>query len=631
MKKRPFLALLLSMTLAAGLLAGCGGTESSSPAPVSETAESETAAAEPSAEAADDADPAPASDPADDATPAEPEEPAFIPEDRSADVPVEAGQAALVFEPNYEGAEAVEPMIVEAGTVVSKDDVPAVTREGYRFAGWFTDYDPAVKDGVAEGEWLFGEKYLYVYGEIPADEVTSMPVEESMTLYARWVKETPVSSAEDLASIADDLSGWYVLEEDIDLSDYGTWTPLGRWLPDYESANDNWWKEAFRGVLDGNGHTISGLTLSIDEGDAFGYTGLFGAINGAEIRDLTLSDYRIDIQSNRGVNAAPLAGFAQSWNTTVENVTTNGSIDAAIATDQDGVTFTSLTGLIGAGWAGNYINCDVSGDLTFDVTVKDGSEINIGGINGEGYALSDGCASHLDMKGSVRSRGEAAEGAGSHTDLYIGGIQGGATNVKNCVADGSIDVSMEKPGAGARLYVGGIVGQERYSNIEDCLATVDIRVSGADNVFYGGIVGAWNDSTYGSIGFFSGITTYEIARCLAANTVSLEEIKGTLTAGAIVSSVPAQLEIRFSDDMDPMMTIPGVQRVSQCTALDIGLDWNDLEAADGSAYAADGSIPEDAPKAVHLYTDRSEMEGTALEEVLGSGWTFADDALPMPQ
>ncbi len=627
MKNKTLLSLGIAASLMVTACFGCGQTTTppAEPAAVSTQTEATESAASKEADAADSA-----AEAADTAAQETPEEPLYTPEDRSGSIAVEDGQAALVFEPNYEGAKEIEPMIVEAGSIVSKDDIPTVTREGYHFAGWYDTPHPELSDGVAEGEWLFGEKYLYTYFEVPEDEVTSMPIDQSMTLYARWVKETPVSSVEDLQAMAEDLYGYYVLEADLDLSGED-WTPLGRWQADYESANDNWWTEAFRGTLDGNGHTILGLTLSIQDGDAFGYTGLFGALNGAVVKDLTLADYTITIDTTKGVNAAPLCGFAQGWGTTIENVTTSGTIDASIATEDEGVTFTSLTGLVGAGWAGNYINCDVSGDLTFDVNVKNGSEINIGGINGEGYALSDGCKSHMNMKGSVASRGEAADGSSAHTDLYIGGIQGGATAVKNCVADGSIFVSMSRADGNANLYVGGIVGQERYNSIEDCLSQVEITVNGAENVYCGGITGAWNSSTYGSIGYFGGITIYEISRCLAANTVTVSDVRGTLTSGAAVSSVPAQLEIRFSDDMDPLMTVPGVQRISSIAALESGLAANDAEACDGSAYNEDGSIPEDGPKAVHLYASEDEMTGNALEDILGDGWTYTDGQLPVPQ
>lgn len=36
-----------------------------------------------------------------------------------------------------------------------------------------------------------------------------------------------VSTAEDLSAMADNLSGYYVLDNDIDLSEYGDWVPIG--------------------------------------------------------------------------------------------------------------------------------------------------------------------------------------------------------------------------------------------------------------------------------------------------------------------------------------------------------------------------------------------------------------------
>jgi len=77
---------------------------------------------------------------------------------------------------------------------------------------------------------------------------------------------TPIRNVDDLKAIAQNLSGSYELVTSIHLS--GTWAPLG----------------SFNGVLDGRGHTISGIALPADP-----VGGLFSDIAGGTVRRLGLN------------------------------------------------------------------------------------------------------------------------------------------------------------------------------------------------------------------------------------------------------------------------------------------------------------------------------------------------------
>lgn len=74
--------------------------------------------------------------------------------------------------------------------------------------------------------------------------------------------QTEISTEEQLKDITNDLKGNYVLKNDIELSD-AEWTPIG--------TRDN----PFTGTLDGQGHTIKGLTVgngANDDKAFFGFT-----------------------------------------------------------------------------------------------------------------------------------------------------------------------------------------------------------------------------------------------------------------------------------------------------------------------------------------------------------------------
>ena len=90
-----------------------------------------------------------------------------------------------------------------------------------------------------------------------------------------------ITTADQLAAISNDLTGNYVLMNDIDLSEYGAWTPIGS-LPD----------SAFRGKFDGQGHKISGLTITQNELISIHHpAGLFGCCNSAQIKVILMQEY----------------------------------------------------------------------------------------------------------------------------------------------------------------------------------------------------------------------------------------------------------------------------------------------------------------------------------------------------
>ena len=64
---------------------------------------------------------------------------------------------------------------------------------------------------------------------------------------------TVIKTAQDLDNIRNDLDGKYILMNDIDLSSYSNWDPIG------EVDVDTGTGQGFTGVLDGNGYTISNL------------------------------------------------------------------------------------------------------------------------------------------------------------------------------------------------------------------------------------------------------------------------------------------------------------------------------------------------------------------------------------
>lgn len=122
---------------------------------------------------------------------------------------------------------------------------------------------------------------------------------------------TVLDSADDILALMQEtgpFTGNYVLACDVDLSKYtGTLTQkcIGP-----EAAT------AFKGIFEGNGHTISGINIT-----NIAKTGFFGYLSGATIRNLTLDGTVSSTTAYTGMFAGVANGL-----TTIENCTAKGSV-----------------------------------------------------------------------------------------------------------------------------------------------------------------------------------------------------------------------------------------------------------------------------------------------------------------
>ena len=159
-----------------------------------------------------------------------------------------------------------------------------------------------------------------------------------------------VSTAEDLSAMADNLSGYYVLDNDIDLSEYGDWVPIG--------DED----QPFTGFLNGNFHTIKGLDVQADVYSGYD-GGLFGCLNGANVFALVVEDASIDVQAHGDEDLFAEAGIiaGHAFNSSVSQCYVSGSVSVY----GDGYLYARAGGIIGAAEQSCDISsCIVSGALT---------------------------------------------------------------------------------------------------------------------------------------------------------------------------------------------------------------------------------------------------------------------------
>lgn len=142
---------------------------------------------------------------------------------------------------------------------------------------------------------------------------------------------TPIYDAADLYAIRNDLEGNYIMMADIDLSEATA--------PGGELDTGNGWNpiDGFKGILDGNGHYIKGLTIY---GKPKKYdVGLFGSINSSsaepKICNLGMVDVNINIvrdssgYSEDSYSTAALLADG-SWYTKIENCFVTGQISSNV-------------------------------------------------------------------------------------------------------------------------------------------------------------------------------------------------------------------------------------------------------------------------------------------------------------
>ena len=269
-----------------------------------------------------------------------------------------------------------------------------------------------------DAEWKAGEEYTYTVSLAAAKDPGYTVSEDGKTY--------EVYNAEGLKNIAELVNEeWKLginitLTADIDLKGID-WTPIGK--------DDN---KAYTGTFDGNGKTITGLTVT----GSYKYAGLFGDIDeNGTVKNVVLEDVQITSDNSSGY-AGGVAG--DSWGT-IENCSVSGSVS--------GTTFAG--GVVGSQRGGSITGCNSS------ATVK--GVIFAGGIAGEtnsGASLT-GCYATDDV--TVENDGTNNSHAGG-----VVGYNGGGT-LTACYATGSVTGS----GSGT-IYVGGVTGSNDSGILTAC-------------------------------------------------------------------------------------------------------------------------------------------------------------------
>ena len=333
----------------------------------------------------------------------------------------------------------------------------------------------------------------------------SIVLSDSIALYAQWkaiwegvgTEADPyqIPNGEKLAALIPQVNDkhfsyeekWFRLTDDIDLSGFENWTPIGN---DFVNGT-------FAGSLDGSHKSITGLNVRSDTQ----FAGLFGAAVGNRSRtyqDLKLSGTVVAAGSSNswcgGLIACAWNGYGSG--VTLRNIEadvtveggdmTGGLVGRGLATAEDCVIRGSVTGDKAAGGIGaalgdnspTLINCHNYATITGDTAAglwavrsnHSGARIENCSNNGaiQGSAFAAGIAT-----GASRIENCLNSGAVTSTDSGAGGISNNGSWVKRCGNTSAITGKTVAAGIDSNGSIG----------VEFCYNTGTIKANDAGRAF----------------------------------------------------------------------------------------------------------------------------------------------------
>ncbi|KPF91696.1 hypothetical protein IP81_10040 [Novosphingobium sp. AAP83] len=338
---------------------------------------------------------------------------------------------------------------------------------------------------------------------------------------------------------------------------------------------------SFTGSFDGQGHSITGLTINRENADNIG---LFGRVFGGSIRNVDL----VNVQVNGRVSVGGLFGHAVF--ATIENVSTSGQVTGGV----------SVGGLGGYVYSGSVSNASSSATVT---GTQSNYSFGTGGLFG--YA-----------NGSTIS-GSHATGSVTGVDAYYtGGLVGfSSAYISNSYATGN--VSMYGYGG----YVGGLTGYNAGGTIVDSYANGNVEA---------------HNSSGNNAGGLTGINTGTIERAYASGNVSnsgggftgglVADNYGLITDAYATGAVTrANLDLPYAYSGGLVGTNYGTINRTYATGV-VAWDGNSAGGLVGNNY---GQVENSAWLSGNANGDSSATELTAFEMqdsgfFQGSGWDIAN-------
>jgi hypothetical protein len=336
----------------------------------------------------------------------------------------------------------------------------------------------------------------------------------------------------------------YQLIADIDLSGE-EWTPIG----DID--------QPFLGNFNGNGHTISNMTITENH---MGFYGLFGYLKG-DVENLKITDFLIQVEDDFVINAGALAGMALG---TITNVHVDGNIQVA----SDG--FNVYAGLLVGNQHTLPQNAVVSNEFTPNqislnsakgsLAVDQAAFAYVGGLLGKSHNSQVYLNEVYDTTISVDN---------FHTG-FIGGLIGqnfiydfedtyeiALTSISySLVYENIVDLALEF-NQGQILTLGGLIGYQQNTSIQDNFIKISIDLTTITDYHIGLVIGEnWGDDIKDNL---------SILDALNQNDESNGEIYQIFAEGFTIEAASGyyvdENDLTFTDDFASKESLTDVQGV----------------------------------------------------------------------
>ena len=474
--------------------------------------------------------------------------------------------------------------ILMSGSVLAEEPAPAV--------GFEASADELTAENVSDIQSTNDAAVSMEFGTeedaLPDEECEELGTAELMALKfdgGSGTEEDPylISTEAQLALVADIPTKCFKLTKDIALE--GDWITLGEY------------GDAFSGVFDGGGFTVS--NMNVKDGSGF-------------FREVTGTVRNLNVEGNVTSTKQYTGGLAGKSSGSFESCSFSGSVTSNYG---DGSTSSPIGGLIGYQERGSlkdcFTTCDVSGDnhvgglIGYASCYNNINELNIKNCYASGKVIGDSCVGGL--AGYFKALIENCHSTGDiYGDDSVGGlIGGGRGTIKNSYAE--CDLYPTKNGGDA----GGLVGYTSgYITIIGCYAIGNIKENKNDTDVYrfyrcAGLVGSpdgynttiirncfFRGSMIGST-YVAGLATYSsysnidinIENSYAACTLSASNKYGLSDSGTAVNSY---YDSQLSGCNDTNHGTPKTTAGMKNQLIYDGWDFDDVWTIDESGQTNDG-------------------------------------------
>ena len=280
---------------------------------------------------------------------------------------------------------------------------------------------------------------------------------------------------------------YFKLMADIPLTEYlEDESPTQGWQPVGNSSS-----AAFKGILDGNGKTITGLWIKRGSTD---YVGLFGYTSGATIKNLTIVANTIVGKDNVGA----LSGYGENSTYTGVNITTTkiqgaSNVGGLVGNTGDNMNLSDNTVVVVINATGDYVGGLIGRNDAGNNLSISGCQVNDSKITGNNY-IGGACGGIIGNHGQTNNISTCYIHADITGNNNVGGICGYSANnwhtvnLTNCGYIGNIY---------GTKFIGGLIGYVGKGNN-------NVNIDSQNGCFAVGSIYGTSDYVAGLIGYDSG-------------------------------------------------------------------------------------------------------------------------------